>query len=168
MRPNHGDYAVGLDNDSIVHASGNSQSNLFKLPLREIYGLPYEQHTIQVTNEPTAPATSYFDLDFVQIERVVGKDKYYTCQKSNLHSYTHGNSIHSATLFSYSLLMTHLLSLHTLDRGSLHLLWHHQTTMAPSTRLCRALPASLLPFKAATSYLVPSFRLLCIFSHMAL
>jgi hypothetical protein len=75
MRQNHGNYTVALNHGAVITTSGNSPQDKFKLPLSQNYNLPYQQHTLAVTDEPTSTNTPYFDIDFVQIERVVGQDK---------------------------------------------------------------------------------------------
>ncbi|KAF8510396.1 hypothetical protein JB92DRAFT_3119044 [Gautieria morchelliformis] len=73
MRPNHGDYDVALDHGTSTRGSGTSAQPLFNQTLSQTYNLPYQQHTVVVTDDPIGN-TPYFDLDFVQIERVVGGD----------------------------------------------------------------------------------------------
>ncbi|KAF8817151.1 hypothetical protein BYT27DRAFT_7237605 [Phlegmacium glaucopus] len=71
LRDNHGNYAVNLDQDPQITENGFSKANMFKQPLFQAASLAYTYHQVTITNmvEPTG---SYFDLDFVTIERHIG------------------------------------------------------------------------------------------------
>ncbi|KAF8574584.1 hypothetical protein K439DRAFT_1665383 [Ramaria rubella] len=73
FRPNHGNFSVNLDHGTIVNGDGNA-NNIFREPLSQNYNLSNIEHFIQATNEPSS-AGEYFDLDYVNIERVIGQDK---------------------------------------------------------------------------------------------
>ena len=52
--------------------------NIFQTSLLNYQNLLYDSHYVEMTNQPTVPSLDYLDLDFVQIERSVGQEKYVT------------------------------------------------------------------------------------------